>query len=52
MEFWTAFTFKVFDERFIAVTNIENIDVAFLIANETRVVIGDWNPEITEFKRL
>ena len=34
---------KVFEEKFIAVTNIENIDIAFLISNETKVVIGEWN---------
>lgn len=40
---------QAFNERFIAVTNIENIDVAFLIANETKTDIGDWQPETTVF---
>lgn len=34
---------RVFEEKYIAVTNIENIDIAFLIANETKVQIGEWN---------
>ena len=43
---------KIFDDRFIAVTNIENIDIPFLISNETIVQIGEWNEETTEFKNL
>ena len=37
---------------FFAVTNVETVNIPFLIKNETRVTVGAFDAETTEFMHM
>lgn len=41
-----------FDRRYIAIVDVEEVDIPTLIKEETRVPVAPFNSDVTEFKHI